>query len=89
MSEFRSGATGGAALDGSTGALDMLTLDPVETTKAAARPAPKPAASQSPRRASNEIMPWKFPITVDRSRDALLTDFGRDTRDDRDRKSVV
>ena len=28
-------------------------------------------------------MPWKFPVTVDRSRDALLTDFGKDTLDDR------
>jgi ribonucleoside-diphosphate reductase alpha chain len=53
----------------------MLTLDPVEAPKAAAKPASK--------RASNEVMPWKFPITVDRSRDALLTDFGRDTLDDR------
>jgi ribonucleoside-diphosphate reductase alpha chain len=35
------------------------------------------------KRASNEVMPWKFPITVDRTRDALLTDFGRDTLDDR------
>jgi ribonucleoside-diphosphate reductase alpha chain len=55
----------------------MLTLDPVESTTA--KPAAKPAA----KRASNEIMSWKFPITVDRSRDALLTDFGRDTLDDR------
>ncbi len=34
-------------------------------------------------RASNEVMAWRFPVTVDRSRDALLTDFGRDTLDDR------
>ncbi|KAB7643648.1 ribonucleoside-diphosphate reductase subunit alpha [Polymorphobacter fuscus] len=53
---------------------DVLTRDP-----APAAAAPAPAA----RRASNEVMPWKFPITVDRSRDALLTDFGRETLDDR------
>jgi ribonucleoside-diphosphate reductase alpha chain len=28
-------------------------------------------------------MPWRFPVEVDRSRDALLTDFGRETLDDR------
>ena len=32
---------------------------------------------------SSDILPWKFPVTVDRSRDALLTDFGKDTLDDR------
>ncbi len=32
---------------------------------------------------TSEILPWKFPVTVDRSRDALLTDFGKDTLDDR------
>ena len=46
----------------------------------AAKPTP---AAKPPKRASNEIMPWKFPVTVDRSRDALLTDFGKETLDDR------
>ena len=32
---------------------------------------------------SKTIMPWRFPVTVDRSRDALLTDFGRETLKDR------
>jgi len=32
---------------------------------------------------TSEVLPWKFPVTVDRSRDALLTDFGKDTLDDR------
>jgi ribonucleoside-diphosphate reductase alpha chain len=32
---------------------------------------------------SSEVLPWRFPVTVDRSRDALLTDFGKDTLDDR------
>nr|WP_310523367.1 ribonucleoside-diphosphate reductase subunit alpha [Polymorphobacter sp.] len=56
-------------------------LDPIDTATVKP-PEPKPAP-KSPKRASNEIMAWKFPITVDRSRDALLTDFGRDTLDDR------
>jgi len=47
---------------------------PVVVPVAAARAAP---------RASNEVMPWRFPVEVDRSRDALLTDFGRETLDDR------
>ena len=54
---------------------DTLVLEP------AAAPAPAPAPAT--KRASNEVMAWKFPITVDRSRDALLTDFGRETLDDR------
>jgi ribonucleoside-diphosphate reductase alpha chain len=46
----------------------------------AAAVAAKPAAT---RPGTSEVMPWRFPITVDRSRDALLTDFGKDTLDDR------
>ena len=34
-------------------------------------------------RTSTTVMPWRFPVTVDRSRDALLTDFGRETLKDR------
>ena len=34
-------------------------------------------------RTSTTVMPWRFPVTVDRSRDALLTDFGRETLNDR------
>jgi ribonucleoside-diphosphate reductase alpha chain len=41
---------------------------------AAARPAPL---------ASNAVLPWRFQVQVDRARDALLTDFGRETLDDR------
>jgi len=44
---------------------------------------PVSVSAPAPKRASNEVMPWKFPITVDRSRDALLTEFGKDTLDDR------
>jgi ribonucleoside-diphosphate reductase alpha chain len=41
------------------------------------------AAAATTRPASSEVLPWRFPVTVDRSRDALLTDFGKDTLDDR------
>lgn len=41
------------------------------------------AAAATTRPGSSEVLPWRFPVTVDRSRDALLTDFGRDTLDDR------
>ncbi len=43
------------------------------------------AAAGRPKEAlgTSEVLPWKFPVTVDRSRDALLTDFGKDTLDDR------
>ncbi|QYE36919.1 ribonucleoside-diphosphate reductase subunit alpha [Polymorphobacter sp. PAMC 29334] len=42
----------------------------------------QPAAPAAPR-SSSTVMPWKWPVTVDRSRDALLTDFGRETLKDR------
>ena len=32
---------------------------------------------------STTIIPWKFPVQVDHSRDALLTDFGKETLKDR------
>ncbi|WP_353216912.1 ribonucleoside-diphosphate reductase subunit alpha [Sandarakinorhabdus sp.] len=49
----------------------------------AAQAAAPVALRQGSRPGTSEIMPWKFPVTLDRSRDALLTDFGRDTLDDR------
>ncbi len=73
VSEFRNMGSDGT--DNSNG--DLLALDPVVAAP------PKASAAKAPKRASNEIMPWKFPVTVDRSRDALLTDFGKDTLDDR------
>ena len=72
VSEFRNIDSDGT--DGASG--DTLALD------LAVNIAP-PAGTPAAKRASNEIMSWKFPITVDRSRDALLTDFGKDTLDDR------
>ena len=41
------------------------------------------AAAATTRPGSSEVLPWRFPVTGDRSRDALLTDFGKDTLDDR------
>ena len=71
MSEFQNTGRDNTGRD-NAGHGDTSVLEPVAATSA-------PAA----RRASNEVMAWKFPITVDRSRDALLTDFGRETLDDR------
>ena len=85
MSEFQSTATEGGAATAS----EMLLLDPVEATASTVAAPKTPAApaaeanAPAAKRASNEIMPWKFHVEVDPSRDALLTDFGRSTLDDR------
>ncbi len=41
------------------------------------------ASAAATKPGTSDILPWRFPVTVDRSRDALLTDFGKDTLDDR------
>ncbi len=41
------------------------------------------AAAAATRPGSSEVLPWRFHVEVDRSRDALLTDFGKETLDDR------
>lgn len=41
------------------------------------------ALAPATRLASNAVLPWRFPVTVDHSRDALLTPFGKETLDDR------
>jgi len=79
VSEFQNMGNDGS--DGTSG--DLLTLDTAAASRAPAAAAVTAPAAKAPRRASNEVMPWKFPVTVDRSRDALLTDFGKDTLDDR------
>jgi ribonucleoside-diphosphate reductase alpha chain len=83
------------ANDGDAMTAEVLEAAPAATHAAAVAPVaaavPTPVAAAVPttigqpaeRRASNAVMPWKFPVTVDRSRDALLTDFGRETLDDR------
>ncbi len=55
---------------------EAMTLERAEA-------APETVATAAPKRASNEVMPWKFPVTVDRSRDDLLTNFGKETLKDR------
>ncbi|WP_205599527.1 ribonucleoside-diphosphate reductase subunit alpha [Sandarakinorhabdus rubra] len=67
-------AAGDAAGDALVASLAAGVLAQASAAAAAAKPA---------RPGSSEILPWKFPVTVDRSRDALLTDFGKDTLDDR------
>lgn len=62
--------TGGAIADAATLAMAGAAIAAVQAGLAAA-----PGTST--------ILPWRFPVTVDRSRDALLTDFGKDTLDDR------
>ena len=85
MSEFRGNIEGDTAMSGDMlmlDAIDAVHTEPKAEPKAPEAAKPTPAA-KPPKRASNEIMPWKFPVTVDRSRDALLTDFGKETLDDR------
>jgi len=55
----------------------------VSKPRAAEAAAESGADPKSDPRASNAILPWAWPVTVDRSRDALLTDFGRETLKDR------
>ncbi|MEI6419134.1 MAG: ribonucleoside-diphosphate reductase subunit alpha [Sphingomonadales bacterium] len=65
---------------------DTLTSDNLDTALAAATAsvsAAMAAAMTGSGSGSSAVHGWKFPITVDRSRDALLTDFGKDTLDDR------
>ena len=88
MSEFRMSDTGAGLT--TQDRQDGLSTAPAagealaETLAAGvlAQAAASIAATPS-RPGTSEIMPWKFHVTVDRSRDALLTDFGRDTLNDR------
>jgi len=67
---------------------ETMTLEPpvadasARAAQASEQAAPEQAAPAVPR-GSSTVMPWKWPVTVDRSRDALLTDFGRETLTDR------
>ena len=66
---------------------DVATMmdSPAKDPKAA-KPASAPEAKADPHRVSTgstEIRPQLYPIEVDHSRDALLTDFGKDTLTDR------
>ncbi len=64
-----------------------MTTDTIDTTPAAAAPTMSPAAPAPAREAvaldSKAIAPQPYALEVDHSRDALLTDFGKDTLTDR------
>ncbi len=65
---------------------DAATIERPAAEQSDSPPRPAPAERAGPKadpRASNAILPWAFPVTVDRDRDALLTDFGKDTLKDR------
>jgi ribonucleoside-diphosphate reductase alpha chain len=84
MSEFRmmdSSAVTTADRSEDAGAGDALAASLAAGVLAEASAAVASDAAARP--GTSDILPWKFQVTVDRSRDALLTDFGKDTLDDR------
>jgi ribonucleoside-diphosphate reductase alpha chain len=86
MSEFRmtdSGAGLSTADRQDDAALSAGAGAALASSMAAGVLAQASAAAAAARPGTSEILPWKFPVTVDRSRDALLTDFGKDTLNDR------
>lgn len=93
MSEFRmtdsSAGVGTADLSTADHGIDAAGGEALAASMAAgvlaqaAAAVAKPGPQNPARPGSSDILPWKFPVTVDRSRDALLTDFGKDTLDDR------
>ncbi|MFA6123856.1 ribonucleoside-diphosphate reductase subunit alpha [Sphingomonas sp.] len=72
--DFRN--TGEASTDMATDAIEALASAPVEDTSGAQR-------KLSARGDSKEVKAQLYPVEVDHSRDALLTDFGKDTLRDR------
>ena len=71
----------GAVMDfreGQEGSMDILAQD----ANAAATPAPADAPVRATRD-SRAVKPQPYPVTVDHGRDALLTDFGKETLRDR------
>jgi ribonucleoside-diphosphate reductase alpha chain len=65
-----------------TGVTDSVTDTIAEAPKVAAKQA-KPAKKEVERPDSKSVKPQLFDVTVDHSRDALLTEFGKDTLKDR------
>jgi len=53
------------------------------SSRPAAAPAATPAAAPAPDQGSSRIAPRRFELTLDPARDSLLTDFGKDTLNDR------
>ena len=67
-----------------------MATDAIDALEASAAPATQPAAKASAKASklkargdSKEVKPQLYPVEVDHSRDALLTDFGKDTLSDR------
>ncbi|WP_419814211.1 ribonucleoside-diphosphate reductase subunit alpha [Glacieibacterium sp.] len=60
-----------------------ITADDTATESTRAQPKAPPQAAPAAERSSTTVIPWAYPVSVDRSRDALLTDFGRETLKDR------
>ena len=71
-------------MDFDSSAAGSITLDRDDSAAIAAAPetAIAPVATAVPI-TSHTVMAWRFPVTVDRDRDVLLTDFGRETLKDR------
>ncbi len=74
--DFSNGVSSGAGAA-------MLDSDHSATPPAAAVPVTIAPASAAMPITSHTVMAWRFPVAVDRDRDALLTDFGRETLKDR------
>jgi ribonucleoside-diphosphate reductase alpha chain len=86
MSEFRTMDMGELGMgEGVTTAdrSDTAAGEALASSLAAGVLAQAAAAAGASKPGTSDILPWKFPVTVDRSRDALLTDFGKDTLNDR------
>lgn len=64
--------------EGQEGSMDTLAQDVIAAATAAIADTPPPAA-----RDSRAVLPQPYPVTVDHGRDALLTDFGKETLRDR------
>ncbi|MBA4041516.1 MAG: ribonucleotide-diphosphate reductase subunit alpha, partial [Sphingobium sp.] len=64
--------------EGQEGSMDTLAQDVIAAATAAIADTPPRAA-----RDSRAVRPQPYPVTVDHGRDALLTDFGKETLRDR------
>src|SRR3569623_1558465 len=62
---------------------ETMATDAIEAAATAATPKAACAAKSSKKRDSKAIAPQPYALEVDHSRDALLTEFGKDTLTDR------
>ena len=78
--------TGEASTVMATDAIEMLATSPAATAPAAAESTPDTSGAKrtlAARGDSKEVKAQLYPVEVDHARDALLTDFGKDTLKDR------